>query len=170
MCVMYSSNYIGPSGATSLAAALTGLVALQTVNLRCPPPHPSPRPRTARPRARMRPAAEPLHVTRIARPVPIRTLPAPPNHPPPLTMTSPSLPSTQLQPGVRRRRRRLRRRRRAAHGAAEARPLVRSTASGAERGGGGRRVRGKRGGSEGVTRRAGWGSSCGAALVGLGGR
>ena len=90
---MYSSNGIGPSGATSLAAALTGLVALQTVNLRCPPPHPSsppPSARTARPRARMRPAAEPLRVTRIARPVPIRTLPAlptPPRHP---TLTFPA--------------------------------------------------------------------------------
>ena len=39
ICNAPSNNGFGPSGATSLAAALTGLVALETVSLRCPRAH-----------------------------------------------------------------------------------------------------------------------------------
>ena len=63
----------------------------------------------------------------------------------------------QPQPDGRRRRRRPRRWRRGARGSAGARPLVRRTALGAAGGGVGGWLRGNRGGSEGVTRRASWG-------------
>ena len=72
-------------------------------------------------------------------------------------LPSPPLPLWQPQPGGRRRRRRPRRWRRGARGSAGARPLVRRTALGAAGGGVGGWLRGNRGGSEGVTRRASWG-------------